>query len=179
MPGSKLSHLWICSCVICDQPLPSREGRHTFKYFLMAGPGRPRIVWRARDTVPQLPEWRAKSALEGGGKRMLRCRLIAIVAPACAWAGSFARPSAPASKRCGAFGVVCFGDSKTGGAAGRCQRQTVKENLSAHFGGPTYFRRAPPLCARPPPAWPAYPRGQLRVLMPCIENRLHQQHLTC
>ena len=76
MPGSKLSHLWICSCLICDQPLPSREGRHTFKYFLMAGPGRPRIVWRARDTVPQLPEWRAKSDLKGGGKRMLRCRLL-------------------------------------------------------------------------------------------------------
>ena len=39
------------SCLICDQPLPSREDRHIFKYFLIAGPGRPRILRRARDKV--------------------------------------------------------------------------------------------------------------------------------
>jgi hypothetical protein len=42
------------SCLICGQPLSSREGRNVFKYFLVSGEGRPRIARRVRDTVAQL-----------------------------------------------------------------------------------------------------------------------------
>jgi hypothetical protein len=69
-------------------------------------------------------------------------------------------------------------DSKTRGAADPCRRQEVKQNLSPYFGVLHIFD-GPPFMGETTPAWPAYPRGQLRVLMPCIENRLHQQHLTC
>jgi hypothetical protein len=41
------------SCLICDQPLPSRDGKYALKYFLVAGPGRPRTARRNRDTAAQ------------------------------------------------------------------------------------------------------------------------------
>src|SRR5262245_26148332 len=64
---TKLRHLDVAiSCLICGQPLPSREDRHVFKYFLMAGPGRPRIARRARDTVEQLSELRCLAGVAVG-----------------------------------------------------------------------------------------------------------------
>jgi hypothetical protein len=32
------------SCLTCDQPLPSRDGKYALKYFLAGGQGRPRTT---------------------------------------------------------------------------------------------------------------------------------------